>query len=224
MNHARALGRPKDAYLGSINIDDGAGHLHARVGGHDGLGEQLRVLRRAAQRSLHGRHGRDHLLCGKGHPDNAGRGREDLVEDAVKCLCRGDAGLNAGFDPGCPVAQFALPALTSTAPTLPPVDMKMTASDRDRRCNDLISGKHHRCIRGLRSDGNRDVQLSAGLDSGLDCAPLKSERKGLGICFLLIGHALTLSREDICKAVSAILEFLHENVRICLREEAVYAA
>lgn len=100
----------------------------------------------------------------------------------------------------------------------------MPSSDDYRSRNDLIFSEHNRCVCSLWRKGDRDVQLSACLDAGLDRTPLKSEGKGLGGCLQLIVHPLTLSSRKHLQRSFGYSEGLARNCADLLRRKIIYAA
>ena len=146
MDHACSLGGSEDTHFGSVHIDDGPRHFHPRVCRHDGLSKQLRVGRGVAQRCFCGGQSGNNFFARERHTDNACGRREDLVEDAVKCLCCGDAGLYAGIDSGLSSNAVGIACIHQHCSYSTTCCEQMSSAYGDWSCNDLILCEHRCCV------------------------------------------------------------------------------
>ena len=89
------LAQPKRLTVLAVDFEGGVGDFELGVGGEDGGGEGVRRGRGVSPRAAAAcGDGGDELFDGERDADDAGGGREDLVEDAAELVGDGDAGFD----------------------------------------------------------------------------------------------------------------------------------
>ena len=147
---------------------------------------------RLTQRGLHGRQGGDDLLCRERYADNAGRGGKDLVEDAAEAFGGSLAGAQAAVDAGLTSGAVGVAGVYEHGGDAPAGRRQVATTNGDRRGDDLVLGKHHGRVGPARGVGDGEVEVTAGLDAGLDRSPLKAAGECGGLLLLLAHDAHTL--------------------------------
>ena len=98
-DHPRALAAAEERDRAPANLEARARDLQLCVGRQDCSGKCFRMLLGVAERRSCRRNRRNQLLHRQRNADDPGRGREDLIKDAVKLLGHRNAALLARVDP-----------------------------------------------------------------------------------------------------------------------------
>ena len=177
VDHACALGGTEEADLCAFDVDDGSGDLHAGVCGEDGRGEGFGVGWRLAEGGGDVRHGGEDFGGGEWDADDAGGGREDLVEDAAEGLGGGDAGLAAGVDAGFAGGAVGVAGVDEDDGDSASGGLEVVSADGDRGGDHLVPGEHGGCGGAPGGESYGEVGVAAGLDAGPNGPPEEAARQ-----------------------------------------------